>query len=209
MGLIATVAALVLSLLIASAKSAYDTQRNGVLSLSADIIALDRTLEQYGPEAAEARALLRETVAHAYSRIWSGGSVQVRDLDPASVRTQAEAFFSAVLELRPHNDAQRLLRDRSLQLTEQAGHLRLLLFQQAGSAISLPIVAILASWIAALFLGFGLTSPFNATVVAAFLVGALSVSAAMFLIVELGDPFNGLLKVPGAPMQSVLARIGG
>jgi len=208
MGLIATMSALVLGLLIASAKSSYDTQGNGIASISADIVLLDRTLAQFGAESTEARMLMRNVVGSVARRIWSTGTVTPEDLDPAKNREQANRFFEAILTLQVQNDKQRYLRDRALHLAEQVGQVRLLLFQQAGSAISWPFMAILILWIAVLFLGFGLTSSVNATVVTALVIGSLSVAAAMFLIVELDDPFNGLMKLSNAPIAGALTHIG-
>src|SRR5437764_15351757 len=70
MGLIGTMAALVLGLLIASAKSSFDTQRNGLAQLSANLILLDRILAHYGPETKDVREELRQSVAAMINQIW-------------------------------------------------------------------------------------------------------------------------------------------
>src|SRR5262245_19571622 len=62
MGLIATIAAMVLGLLVASAKASFDTQRNGLAQLSANVMLLDRILAHLGPESSECREQLKETV---------------------------------------------------------------------------------------------------------------------------------------------------
>ena len=62
LGLIATMTALVLGLLVATAKSSFDTQQNGVAQLAGNVIMLDRVLARYGPETKEARELLRTSV---------------------------------------------------------------------------------------------------------------------------------------------------
>src|SRR4029434_6962713 len=69
MGLVATMAALLLGLLVAAAQSAYDTQRNEVIQIAAKIVFLDRVLANYGPESADARLLLRRMVEGAVSRM--------------------------------------------------------------------------------------------------------------------------------------------
>jgi hypothetical protein len=68
--LTATMSALVLALLINSAKGFYDAQRNEVTQLSANVILLDRVLANYGPGTKEARGLLRQTVAGMLDRMW-------------------------------------------------------------------------------------------------------------------------------------------
>src|SRR5260370_13342413 len=80
--LIATMAALVLSLLIASAKSSYDTRSNQLLQVSADIILLDRVLARYGPETKEARSLLQRSVAAAVERFWPVNGNRPAAIDP-------------------------------------------------------------------------------------------------------------------------------
>jgi hypothetical protein len=209
MGLIATISALVLSLLIASAKSSYDTQSNGMMSLSIDIIALDRTLEQYGPDADPARMILRGVVRTVYDRVWSGKAVDTRGLDPTIIRPQADHFLNTLLRLEPRDDSQRFLKNRALGLTGQVGRLRLLLYEESGSSIAWPFVTVLVFWIGALFLGFGLMTRANTTVLTALLIGSASVSGAMFLIVELDQPFDGLIKISPTPLLGALTLIGG
>src|ERR1022692_4809473 len=69
-GLIGTIAALVLGLLIASANSTFEAQSGQVKQLTANIVLLDRTLAQYGPETDSVRNLLRRAVATLADRIW-------------------------------------------------------------------------------------------------------------------------------------------
>jgi hypothetical protein len=67
---------------------------------------------------------------------------------------------------------------------------------------------VLLFWLTIIFVGFGLFAPRNATAVAALLVSALSVSSAIFLIVALDRPFEGLLRLSGAPLRNALAHLG-
>jgi hypothetical protein len=145
-GLIATLAALVLGLLIASAKSAYDTQNSEIKQISASILLLDRVLAHYGLETKEARDLLRRTVAGAVDRIWSENSSRPATLAPEK-RAEAESFFDKVQELRPQNDAQRSLQAQALQITTDLGKTRLLLFEQGGSSFATPFLVVLVFWL--------------------------------------------------------------
>src|SRR6266849_11021403 len=97
MGLTATMAALVLALLISAAKSSYDAQRNEVTQLSANIVLLDRVLAHYGPETKEARAMLKQSVAGMIDRIWPEDRSAVAHSEPTADR--GEAFFDKVQEL--------------------------------------------------------------------------------------------------------------
>jgi hypothetical protein len=208
MGLIATMAALVLGLLIAAAKSSYDTQSSNLMLLSANVVELDRLLAFYGPETKDARDLLREAVSVTYERTWSSEGVRPANLDPQKLGRQTGAFYRSLETLSPSTDAQRSVLSQAMQLGAEMQKTRLLMFEEIGGSISWPFLTILVFWIAVLFLGFGLFARFNATVLASFLIGALSVSGAIFLMLELNDPYGGLMRLTGAPLQDALARIG-
>ena len=205
-GLVATMAALVLGLLIASAQTTYSTQSGNVQQLAADVAQLNHILELYGQEANETRRLLRQAVAAAHDRIWSTDGMQAAHLNPADIQSQSDDFFLALEGLSPKTDAQQFAKNQALQLSEAIGQTRALMFQQSGSTISWPFLLALTFWLGVLFLGFGLLARFQTTVAAALLVGSLSVSAAIFLILELGSPYGGLIQLSDAPLRMVLAQ---
>ena len=201
MGLIATISALVLSLLIVSANSQFNTQRSELQSLSANVILLDRLLISYGPEAKESRDGLRDVIVVMHDRIWSPGGVKAADLGSAT------KFLDQVQSLTPKTESQRSMHLLALRATETLLQTRLLMFEQLGHTISGTVLTVLVGWICVLFLGFGLFTRFNVTVIVALLLGALSVSGAIFIIVDLGEPFSGLLRVSDAPLLNALAQI--
>lgn len=207
MGLIGTMAALVLGLLIATAKGTYDTQTSHVTQLSAGIIELDRILANYGPETKEARDALRQTVIDNIERIWPEDAASA-NLEPLKRKTKSEAFFRGILKLSPQTDEQRFAKSQALQMTTDLYHTRLLMYAQRGSSITLPFLIVLVSWLVLLFTGFGLLTPFNGTVITALLIGALSVAGALFLILELDRPYSGLMRISSAPLQGALAQMG-
>lgn len=202
MGLLATMAALVLSLLIASAKSSYDTQTRGVDQLAADVAFLDRVLAHYGPEANEARDLLRRAVAAVLEQ----DSLPPGGLNPAA--SGAVGLYQKIQALSPQSEAQRSLRTEAVKIAVDLGRTRALLFAEAGSSIPKSFLAILVFWVAAIFVSFGLFAPSNATVIATLFVCALSVSGAIFLILELDQPFRGLVQISDAPLRAALAGLG-
>lgn len=69
-------------------------------------------------------------------------------------------------------------------------------------------LTLLMSWLTVLFFGFGLLARHNATVVAALFVGSFSVAGAIFLIVELNDPYGGWMQISSAPLRAALAEMG-
>jgi hypothetical protein len=202
--LIATMSALVLSLLIASAKSAYDTRSNQLVQVSADIIEL--ALARYGPETKEARSLLERSVAATLERFWPAEGARPIAIDPKA--SPVEVLYDKIEELSPQNEAQRALRSQAETTALDMGRTRLLLFEHLDRSIPVPFLVVLVFWLCIIFASFGLFAPRNATVIAVLCVCALSVSGAIFLILELDRSFEGLLKVSGAPLRAALAQLG-
>jgi hypothetical protein len=206
MGLVATMAALLLGLLVAAAKSAYDTQKSEVIQMSAKIVFLDRVLANYGPESADARVLLRGMVEGAVSRMWPEERSHHAQLDPTG--SGAEVFHNAVQKLSPRNDLQLSLKSQAVGIANELGQLRWLLFEQSDTSISAPLLIVVISWLAMIFASWGLFAPSNAITIASLLLAALSVSGAIFLILELDQPFDGVIHISSAPMRNALAHLG-
>jgi hypothetical protein len=204
--LTSTMSALVLALLISSAKSSYDAQRNEITQMSANIILLDRLLAHYGPETKEARQLILSSVTGIADKIWPEKGGESKDF--ASPAPVAEAFFDKIQELAPQNDVQRALQAQALKTSIDIGQTRLLLLEQGGRSIPMPFLVLLIFWVTIIFLSFGLFAPSNATVIATLFLCALSVSGAIFMIMELDRPFGGLIEISDAPLRSAIARIG-
>lgn len=207
-GLVATMAALVLGLLIASAKGSYDAQRIGLEQISANVILLGSVLEQLGPDAAEARAVLRRVVARTLDRAWPASGSRSSGLEAPETTGMTRALFERIQALTPQNDVQRGLHARALQITMDLGRTRWLLIEEGrDSAIPMPFLVVLVFWLTFLFVSFGLHAAPNPTVVVIQLLCALSVSGAIFLILNLDHPFTGLIHLPSAPLRDALAHL--
>ncbi len=207
MGLIATIAALVLGLLIASAHTAYDTQESEVRQLAVHLALLDRILAHYGPEAAPTRAPCCARSSRPTSSESGPAKAPGRQpcLQPAA-RVRGEDVFGMIAKLSPaHARAALHAEPRALQLLTDMANTRRLMAEQAGGSLSWPFFVVLVFWLVVLFLGFGLFARFNATVFAAFFVGAISVAGAIFLILEMYHPYGGLMQISSLPMQQALA----
>jgi hypothetical protein len=175
--------------------------------MTADIILIDLLLAQYGSESRPARDLLRRAIDPLVERIWrEKSSHSVKDV-PFESTPEAEAVYTAVQELSPQNDAQRSLKARAVQIIADLAQTRLLLFAQADSSIPIPFLAVLVLWLTIIFASFGLFSRLNPTVITALFIFALSPSGAIFLILELGQPFEGLLQISSAPLRNALAPL--
>jgi uncharacterized protein DUF4239 len=207
-GLVATMAALVLGLLVASAKSSFDVQKNGMDQISANLILLDSSLAQYGPEAQGSRDALRRVVSDALKQIWPKEQSEVSRFAPSTIAT-SRTLYGTIQELTPANDKQRRLQAAALQIAIDLTRTRWLLVAQEESApIPMLFLIILAFWLVIIFVSFGLFAPFNPMVVATLMVCALSVSGAIFLILELAGPFEGLIQISSAPLSNAFAYLG-
>jgi hypothetical protein len=206
-GLMATVAALVLGLMIASAKNSYDTQAANVRQLTANLILLDQLLEEYGPEAREARGMIRRAAMITVQRIWREDPSE-KNTATFSASTAAENFFYTIETMAPTGDLQRSLKPRILQVGTDLVRTRLLMFVHIDSAIPIPLLIIVILWLALIFASFTLFVAPNVVVAVASLVYALAVSSALFLIVDLSQPFAGLMRISSEPLRHVLSPLG-
>ena len=203
-GLIGTMAALLLGLLVASAKSSYDTRSSELTQMAANTILLDRTLAHYGPETAEVRGILKGAVARMIALVWgTDGKGQ-----GIGTQTSGEIIYDKIQELSPHTDAQKTLQSQAESMAVSLGQTRWLLFEQASSSISKPFLVVVVFWLSMLFVSFGLFAPTNATAITTLLVSAISVSGAMFLILELDAPFSGVIQISSAPLRNALTVMG-
>jgi Na+/H+ antiporter NhaC len=203
-GLIGTLAALVLGLLIASAKGTYDQKTNQVRQMSATIILLDNLLAQYGPEAARLRTLLRQGVQPLADRIWHEGQAPTDGRVRFEATSESSAFENELERLSPANDTQRSLQSRAIQAFTEIAQTRLRLFTQTGGSIPIPFLIILVFWLSAIFVSFTLFAPTNLIVMTSLFVGALSFAGAIFLVLELGDPFTGLMGISSSTLRGAL-----
>ena len=161
-GLTATIAALVLGLLIAGAKGSFDTRSSQVKQLTANVILLDNLLARYGPEAAPVRKSLRDAIGPVVYHLWHE---QVATA-PFAASTEGESLYLSIHALSPQNELQRSLQARAVQVANELIQTRLLLFVESGNQIPTPFLVILVFWLVILFFSFSLFSDLNATALA-------------------------------------------
>lgn len=205
MGIIATMTAVVLGLLVASAKGYYDTQSRELTEMSAQIVLLDRVLAHYGPEAKGARDQVRSSVVRMLDKLWPKGSAQSANVEPAGT---AEIVFDKIQELAPQNDAQRSLQSRALDLAVDVGRTRWLMFEQASVPISMPMLLVVVFSLTITFASFSLHASPNSTVIVTLILCALAVSATLFLVLEMYTPFHGVIQIPSTPLRNALDHLG-
>jgi hypothetical protein len=207
-GLIATLAALVLGLLIASARNSFDDLNEGFRQGTAKIVTLDRVLAQYGPDAKEIREILKRSFIARVEQLFPKERTGRATLISAQHTATLEGLQQRLRALSPQNDAQRSLQTRALDLTDALMQTRWLGIAREENAIPTPLLVVLVFWLAAMFASFGLFAPRNAIAIAALFVGSVSVSAAIFVIEELNDPLEGFISIPRAPIERALDLLG-
>jgi len=204
-GLIGTMSALVLGLLVASTKGSYDTKRSELAQMAGNAVVLDRVLAHYGAETRDIRDALHSAIAGMVES--TGAKNHLEQLGQAAPVSR-EVIFDKITDLVPHTDAQRTLQAEAESMAINLGQTRWLLFAQSGTSISTPFLVIVVFWLTMLYLSFGLFAPRNATAFITLLISALSVAAAMFLILDLDHPFSGFMQIPDTPLRNALAALG-
>jgi hypothetical protein len=207
-GMIATLAALVLGLLVSSAKGTFDTMNAEITLGASKIVLLDRVLANYGPAAADAREQLRRSVAAGIEVVWPEKKTAVPGLTAFERARGMELVQEKLHELTPATEAQRQLLAQAVQISSDLLQARWLLIEQTTNALPMPFLVMLLFWLTMLHMSFGLFAPSNATVIIVLLVCALSVSGAIFLILEMNHPLTGFIKVSSAPMLKALEYLG-
>jgi hypothetical protein len=205
--LMATLSALVLGLLIATAKSSFDTKRTQVRQIAANIILLDQLLAQYGPETMAARQIARRNIKVLVGQIWHGNETKSGDSTPFEATREGEKLFHAMYALSPQNEVQRSVRGRIVRVATALAQTRLSLFVESGYTISVPFLTILVFWLTMIFTIFSLLTRLNMLVGIILFCCALSVSGAIFLILDFDRPFSGMMQISSAPLRNALSPL--
>jgi hypothetical protein len=205
LGIIGTMAGLVLGLLVASATSSYNAQRGEIDDVSSKVVLLDRVLAHYGPEADAPRRVLRQTVQRALSAIWPQESSSGPQLKPL---TGAEALLDDIGGLSPKSALQNALKPEAMGLVMNLAQIRWLMYEQADTSVSVPLLVLLVFWFGITFIGFGLFAPWNATTIVALALCALAVSGAVIVMLEMYTPFAGFMQISDAPLREALGHLG-
>ncbi len=203
-GVIATMSALVLGLLVSTAKGSFDKMSDELTLTWVKIIQLDRTLARYGPETREVRGRLRHDLQTVVDLLLTRDTSHLAQLRGPSAGSRVASVQAGISALAPRSDEQKELRSQALALAAEVSTTRWLLLLQQHDSISVPLLVVVVSWFSLIFVGFGLFSPPNGTAITALFLCALSVSGAMFLILEMDDPLEGIVSISDAPMRGAL-----
>jgi hypothetical protein len=215
-----TFAALVLGLLTSSAKSSFDKVGNDLRGLAIELIQLDRSLREWGPETEPIRELLRTYTATAIATTWTGEQKPPGDYYPTEVPVSPDLFLQSTVtgdmltrieldirRLDPHDPMHRRLAGTCIAQFERLMQARWRIIEEASSSISTPFYIVLVLWLAVVFASFGLNAPRNALSYTTITLGALSIASAIFVILDLDTPFAGMFSVSSQPMRDSLAHL--
>lgn len=208
MATVATLAALVLGLLTADAKSGLDQKEEELRRIATQVILLDRSMAEYGPQTQDARELLKGTLAARISQIW--GDEHAGEVATGAIAEGAgiESVQHKLLMLSPQNDAQRWLQSTALRVSGDIMMARWSVFQRIESRIRWPFLIIVVFWVAVVFASVGLFAPRNASAVTALFVAALSIAGSIYLMLAMDQPYSGLIKISSSPLRAALEQLG-
>jgi hypothetical protein len=207
MGLVATMSALVLGLLVTSVKGAYDTRRGEVIEIAAKVAYIDRVLRAYGPEADEVRSQFREMVEESTRRLWPRVNDIPGHFRPNEQGDDSVSISEQLQQLSPRDDTQRSLKTQATTLVMEFGQLRSMLTAQSVASISRPMLVVVICWLMLIFLSFSLLAPLNPTATVALIASTLSVAGAIFLILEMDLPFEGMIRISSEPMLRAISHL--
>jgi hypothetical protein len=209
-GLLTLLSALVLGLLIWTAYGVYAGQNLAVQTVAAKVLQLDLALSDYGPDATPLRAKVRQNLAKTIDEIWGANE---RDVNFVAKNFSAAIDSlrnrdKALAELHPSTDAEKQALASATSIVAAIGQSRLQMSFALSNPVSYPLILMVVGWATFLFTGYGLMSKGSPMSIAAGAVGAVSVASAVYLILDLSDPYSGPFRTSSAPLEQVLAVMG-
>jgi len=206
-GVIGTLTALVLGLLIAASSSSFNTKNQEVVLIAADVLQMDRLLRRYGPEGEGSRDLLRRYTAMKIQDLFPEGAAKRPNLNNPRTVALLEELQAKLVALDASNANQRWLQSQALELVSRIAGARFLLVEQNTIGIAVPLLVLVVFWLCLLFFSFALFAPRNATVTTALFICALAAAAAIEMTLELNTPFRGIIRISNKPMKEALEEI--
>lgn len=203
--LVATMAALVTALLFASTRASYEATHSQVGQLTANVIELDRLLKDYGAEGVALRQALRQDVSAIVATIWRDDDAVIPT--PAQASTTESRVIARLRQLVPRDSLQASLQARASTVSNALAEIQLTLYAHPSDSLSKPFVFVLVLWLCFIFGSFAMSADANATMLCVLFFCALSAASAIYLILELGQPFDGLMQVSSDPLRHALAPL--
>ena len=207
-GIIATLSAMVLGLLISTTKIAFDRLNTDLKNGSGRVLQLDRALAQYGPETAEIRELVKKTYTGSLELLCSGDDSAIEKLESSEKQKELERIPAMISALSPRDDVQRAHKAHALAILSQLSNMRFENIVQVGGTVPKPLFVVLLFWLAMLLIGFGLFSPRHLTAALGLCACSVCLAGALVLLIELDQPLTGLIRVNEVPMRNAISHLG-
>jgi hypothetical protein len=205
-GLLVTMTALVLGMLVSSANSSYQDRKNELAEMASDFVLLDQVLATYGPETQGIRDELLRQAENSLERIWPSQASRRSQLRPGE---RGQVLYHQLQILAPKNDTQTAAKTVAISAADSLRRTYFLMFLKSEqNSLSFPLLAVLVSWLTVIFIGFGLLAPRSDTIIATLAVCAVAVSGAIFIIMEMYTPFSGVMRISPSPIHDALSRMG-
>lgn len=207
-GLVATLSALVLSLLISSGKSSLDLVNTALQHNSVAIIQLDRTLSEFGPSTDELRGQIKNDYAQWITFLFSDKTGKSAEAESRDILERTYDIQGRIFALQAVGVSQEKLRDRAMQLWDDIFAGRWLALEHRRGLIPTPLIAVLVGWLTVIFGIFGFSAPRNWSMCVVFVLCALSTTTAVYVVLDLDTPFRGMVNASNAPMLDALKFLG-
>jgi len=208
-GLIATMAALILGLLVSSSKGTYDHVNTLINDAAANAINLDTTLKNYGPEAAPLHQRLKDRVLMVRNDIWPmHGKDRTKSSEAFKNESPASTLTGSIASLQGTNPESIQMKNLALQTLADLNRERWQIAVESSSKLPIMLVVIPVFWITFLTFVYGLFAPRTGTVAMVLFCCSLSIAGAIYLICEMSMPLDGSIKVPSQPFDTAIELIG-
>jgi hypothetical protein len=206
-GMLSVLASLVLGLMITTAKTSFDGTNAAVSAYAADLTVLDEILRDYGDGALTARRQVRDYTSRLLNDVWIEQYGHAYMVENRAAGDILEHAYEAIRALTPGNHDQQMLADGAVQLATSLLRERWLLIARSDTSMRPMIIVIVVFWLAAIFVSFGINAPRHATTHMVFLILAVGIGSAMFMILELNSPFQGPMRISSQPIQTALSHM--
>lgn len=209
-GLIATMAALILGLLVSSSKETYDRVNCLVNEAAANVINLDRLLRNIGPEADPCREILKSQARMVLRDVWpEDEKASMKGSAAFKQESNILPLISKIAALHADNPGTIQYRTDAVTVASSLNTQRSQITVESISTLPKPLIVIPVFWITFLIFVYAIFAPRNATVKIVLFFCSVSISGAIYLICEMSMPLDGSIKVPSQPFRTALEMIGG
>ena len=214
--LLVTFTALILGLLTASVNTSFEKAETDLRSFGAEMIRLTNGLDEAGPATLPIRVMLRTYTASAIATTWpeepAPSGLYIKGVGEQSVESEALGRLLGQVEhslrrLPVADDIQRLLKSDCLTRLNDLMNQRWRLIGEAHSIVPMPFYRMMLFWLVVVFLSFGMSAPRNWVTTTYVVMVALCMAGAVFVMLELDGPLDGVIKVASAPLRDALHQL--